>query len=197
MRSTMPRPQTLLAILFYVSLCTDGVFAQTVTNPLPSSDSLTLSTDTVSPLRFIAAHGRRALISGYASGGLEIWAYPFEVLNNYQVSFREKGTTTPIEGQAILRRVQYNTNSITRVYLGRDFIVRENFFVPLNEPGAIITYSVQSAHPVFIDVHATPILNLMWPAAVGGQSAAWNPTLSAFLISESSSRSLSGHHRPR
>jgi glycogen debranching enzyme len=186
MRSTMPRPQTLLAILFYVSLCTDGVFAQTVTNPLPSSDSLTLSTDTVSPLRFIAAHGRRALISGYASGGLEIWAYPFEVLNNYQVSFREKGTTTPIEGQAILRRVQYNTNSITRVYLGRDFIVRENFFVPLNEPGAIITYSVQSAHPVFIDVHATPILNLMWPAAVGGQSAAWNPTLSAFLISESS-----------
>ena len=78
-------------------------------------------------------------------------------------------------------------DSITRIYLGPDFIVRETLFVPLNEPGAILTYSVQSARPLSIDVHAVPILNLMWPAGIGGQSTTWNPSLSAFILSEPSS----------
>jgi len=175
-------------MLLCVSLFSHGsISAQTTIAHASSKDSLVLNTDSVAPLRFIAAHGRRALISGYASGGLEIWAYPFEILNDYQVSFRPAGTTTPIDGQTILRRVTYSPDSITRVYLGPNFIVRETLFVSLNEPGAILTYSVQSARPLSIDIHATPILNLMWPAAVGGQSTSWNPSLSAFILSESSS----------
>jgi glycogen debranching enzyme len=167
---------TLLTLSLCVCPLSPALFAQT-------NQDLALTTDAVAPLRFIAAHGRRALISGYASGNLEIWAYPFEILNDYQVSFRAAGTTTPIDGPTILRRVIYNPDSITRVYLGPDFIVRETLFVPLNEPGAILTYAIQSAHPVAIDVHATPILNLMWPADVGGQSTSWNPALSAFVLS--------------
>ncbi len=94
---------------------------------------------------------------------------------------------SPIDGQSILSRVTYNTDSITRVYLGPGFVVRETLFVPLDEPGAIVTYSVQAAHPVNIEIHATPILNLMWPASLGGQSSAWNSSLSAFVLSEPTS----------
>lgn len=154
--------------------------------PHPPEATLALNTTSVAPLRFVAAHGRRALISGYAAGGLEVWAYPFEILNDYRVSFRLTGTTTSIEGSAILRRITYNPDSITRVYLGPDFIVSETLFVPLNEPGAILTYTVQSTRPLAIDVHATPILNLMWPAGVGGQSTSWNSSLSAFILAEPS-----------
>ncbi len=142
------------------------------------------STDTTTPQRFFAAHGRRALINGYASSGLDIWAYPFEILNDYQVSFRPQGTTTPIAAATLLRRVTYNSDSITRTYLGPNFIVHETLFVPLDQPAAIVSYSVESAQPVAICIHATPILNLMWPASVGGQSTAWNPSLNAFLLSE-------------
>jgi len=29
-----------------------------------------------------------------------------------------------------------------------------------------------------------PVLNLMWPGAVGGQGLGWNPSLSAYVLSE-------------
>jgi glycogen debranching enzyme len=183
----MPQVRALFTTLVCLALFPCTGFAQTTISPAPSNNSLALDTDSVAPLRFLAAHGRRALISGYAVGGLEIWAYPFEILNDYHISFHVSGTTTPVDGQSILRRVTYNTDSITRVYLGSDFVVRETLFVPLNEPGAILTYTVQSAHPVDIEVHATPILNLMWPASLGGQSSSWNSSLSAFVLSEPSS----------
>lgn len=177
----MLRARALLTMLISLTLISWPSSAQTTAAPPP------LNTDSVSPLRFLAAHGRRALVSGYAAGGLEVWAYPFEILNDYHVAFHVAGTTSPIDGQSILSRVTYNTDSITRVYLGSGFVVRETLFVPLNEPGAIVTYSVQSAHPVDIEIHATPILNLMWPASLGGQSSAWNSSLSAFVLSEPTS----------
>jgi len=156
----------------------------------PTADNLTLNTDAVAPARFIAAHGHRALISGYASEGLEVWAYPFQILRNYRVAFHPEGATSPIDGQTILGRVTYTADSITRVYLGPDFIVSETLFVPLNEPAAILTYTIQSQHGqhgVDIEVHATPVLNLMWPAALGGQSTSWNSSLSAFVLEQQSS----------
>jgi glycogen debranching enzyme len=151
------------------------------------TEPLALNTEAVAPLRFIAAHGRRALISGYASEGLEIWAYPFQILDNYRISFRPQGTTTSLDAANLLRRVTYTPNTITRIYLGPDFSVRETLFVPLDEPAAIVTFAVQSDHPVDIEVHAIPILNLMWPAGIGGQSSSWNPDLSAFVLSEPAS----------
>jgi glycogen debranching enzyme len=146
--------------------------------------ALAFDTEALSPHRFLAVHGRRASIDGYAMGGLEVWAYPFEVLSGYRVAFREQGTTTPIDGQDVLGRVTYQPDSVTRTYLGPDFIVRERLFVPLDRAGAILTYQVESRHPVEIEVHATPVLDLMWPGALGGQSTAWNPALSAFVLTE-------------
>lgn len=176
----------MLAFAVCVGLLSYRCCAQTDSDLLERRNAMTFNTDSVGPVRFVAAHGRRALIGGYASSGLEIWAYPFQVLSDYRVSFRVAGTTTPVGGQTILRRVTYNTNSITRIYLGVGFSVRETLFVPLNEPGAIVSYSVQSARPVSINIHAMPILNLMWPASVGGQSTAWSSSLSAFILSEAS-----------
>jgi glycogen debranching enzyme len=147
-------------------------------------EGLAFNTQVVAPHRFIAVHGRRALIAGYATSGLEAWAYPFQILSGYRVAFRTAGATTAINGSEILSRVLYEPDSITRIYLGSGFIVHEKLFVPLDRPGVILTYTVQSKDPVDIEIHATPILNLMWPAALGGQSVAWNADLRAFVLSE-------------
>jgi glycogen debranching enzyme len=157
--------------------------------PQPSSagqndPQLKLDTEAVAPLRFIAAHGRRALVDGYAADGLEVWAYPFQILSVYRVAFLPHGATTPIRGQDILSRVTYEPDSVTRTYLGPDFIVREKIFVPLDEPGAVFSYKVEGGLGVEIEVHATPVLDLMWPGALGGQGAGWDPSLSAFVLSE-------------
>jgi glycogen debranching enzyme len=167
-----------------VSLFAIGGFAQQDLPGPPSGGNLALGTDAVSSPRFIAVHGRRALIQGYASDGLEAWAYPFQILSGYRIAFRPQGTTTAINGLEILSRVVYQPDSVTRIYLGPGFIVYEKLFVPLDRAGAILSYSIQSGTPVEIEVHATPVLNLMWPAALGGQSVEWNASLSAFVLSE-------------
>lgn len=166
------------AVAGRVSSGQEGAPASQEPSPL-AFDSLT------TPARaFIAAHGRQALVDGFASGGLEVWAYPFQILSDYRVEFREQGTTTAIAAQDILARVVYEPDSVTRIYMGPDFMVREKLLTPLDLPGAMITYSVESRNPIQIEVHATPVLDLMWPGALGGQSTAWNSALSAFVLTE-------------
>jgi glycogen debranching enzyme len=143
-----------------------------------------LDTDPAAQSRFLAVPGRRALISGYPRSGLEVWAYPFQVVSGYRVSFRAAGTTTSLRGGDILARVRYEPDGVTRMYLGPDFIVRERLFVPLDEAGAILTYQVEGSHAVEIEVHAKPVLDLMWPGALGRQGTGWDQALSAFVISE-------------
>lgn len=151
-------------------------------------ESLSLTTDAVAPRRFVAVHGRRALLDGYADSGLEVWAYPTQLIQNYQVGFRPQGMTSEIPGATILRRIVYRPDEITRIYIGPNFIVREKLFVSLNAPGAILTYAVESRDPVDIVVHFVPVLNLMWPAGIGGQDVNWNAAASGYLLTEQSHR---------
>jgi glycogen debranching enzyme len=151
-------------------------------------ESLSLTTNAVAPQRFIAVHGRRALLDGYAAGGLEVWAYPVQLIKNYQVGFRLRGATSEIPGATILRRIDYKPDEITRIYIGPNFIVREKLFVPLNTPGAIVTYTIESQNPVDIVVHFVPVLDLMWPAGIGGQDVNWNADASGYLLTEQTHR---------
>jgi glycogen debranching enzyme len=177
-------PTCTLLLAALTSLAGLRAQAPDVKAPVAGDGNLVLSTISVGPHRFIAAHGRRALISGYASQGLDVWAYPFQILGNYRVRFREVGTTSEVKGEDILSRIDYQPGWIDRIYLGPDFVVRERLFVPLDLPGAILTYSVESSKPIEIDVKARPVLNLMWPGAIGGQSAGWNQSLDAYVLSE-------------
>jgi glycogen debranching enzyme len=149
-----------------------------------SESGLTLSTESVGPVRFVAVHGRRSAIFGYPDRGLEIWAWPFQILNGYHIGIRSHGAATEINGDLLLRRIDYAPDAVTRIYIGPDFVVREKLFVPLDLPGAIITYEVEGRGHVDISVHFTPVLNLMWPASVGGQSTAWNDAVSGYVISD-------------
>ena len=145
---------------------------------------LSFQTDSVAPERFVAAHGRKAIVMGYASGGLELWAYPLQLISGYELGFRPAGDTTETAGSALLRRVTYAPEAITRTYIGPDFIVRERLFVPLNQAAIFLTYTVECRHSIDIVVHFTPVLDLMWPASLGGQSTQWNRAASAYILSE-------------
>ncbi|MES2220232.1 MAG: hypothetical protein V4587_04615 [Acidobacteriota bacterium] len=151
-------------------------------------ESLALTTAAVGPRRFIAVHGRRALLDGYASSGLEVWAYPVQLIKNYEIGFLPQGATSEIQGATILRRIIYRPDEVTRIYVGPNFIVREKLFVPLNTAGAVISYLVQSQAPVDIIVHFVPVLNLMWPAALGGQDVGWNEAASGYSLTEQTHR---------
>ncbi len=178
--------RALLLLWFYApvqSALRAGVEAQTF------KPTLALKTNSVGPNRFVAVHGRRAVIMGYPEGGLEIWAYPFQILSNYQVGFKAEGTTTAADGRLLLRRVDYKSDSITRTYVGPDYLIREKLFVPLEQAAAVISYEVEGIRPVEINVSFQPVLNLMWPAALGGQYTRWIASTNrgdvpGFIISE-------------
>ncbi len=152
------------------------------------ASKLAWSTDSTGPARFISVHGRRAAVFGYPDEGLEVWAYPFQILSSLKATFRPQGTTTGIDGQSILRRVIYSPEAVTRIYAGPDFVVRERIFVPLDDPGAIVSYEVASARPVDVVVRFTPVLDLMWPGGIGGEDATWNSAASAYVLSEQKHR---------
>ncbi|MGA2608512.1 MAG: GH116 family glycosyl hydrolase [Terriglobia bacterium] len=140
------------------------------------------------PRRFIAAHGRRGLIVGYAAGSLEGWVYPFRILHDYRVGFRPEGSNEAIPGAAAVREVIVNPETVTRVYSGEDFTVRETLFVPLDEGGFEILFQVDSHFPLHIAVSFRPDLDLMWPAGIGGQSYDWDADRHAFTLLESSEK---------
>src|ERR1700735_745720 len=94
-----------LCLLFCLSVQPTWAAASKAATAAPAA--LSMTTDTVAPQRFIAVHGRRALLDGYADGGLEVWAYPVQILSGYQIGFRPQGTSSDIPAASILRRIVY------------------------------------------------------------------------------------------
>ena len=145
---------------------------------------LPFDTDSVAPQRFVAVHGEKAVVMGYASDGLELWAYPLQLISDYELGFRPAGQTTEVSGSALLRRITYEPEAVTRTYIGPDFIVRERLFVPVHEQAIFVTYTVDCRHAIDIVVHFTPVLDLMWPASLGGQNIRWDEAASAYVLAE-------------
>ncbi len=133
---------------------------------------------------FIVAPGRRAAVFGYARGGLEVWAWPLQLLTDYRIDFQPQGGTSRIEGSALLQHVAVFPDRIVRRYVGTDYVVRETLTVPLQGAGASIRYEVSGRGRIDIQVHFMPSLNLIWPAALGGQSTRWDPALEGYVIEE-------------
>lgn len=176
------RTSVSASLVLFVAIAT--LSAPPAAQPEANLNSLTWSTDSVGPARFVSVHGRRAAVFGYSQDGLEVWAYPFQILRDYRVSFCLQGTNTTVDSQRVVRRIIYSPEAVTRIYAGSDFIVRERIFVPLDEAGAIFHYEVASARPLDIVIHFIPIMDLMWPGSIGGQEAIWDPAASAYLVSE-------------
>ncbi len=142
-----------------------GAWAQTKTEDLP----LVFSISDAGASRFVAAHGERALLMGYSDSGLEAWAYPFQLFSNYRIQFLPQGAAAAIDGLTLLRRTEYHPEEIVRTYVGPGFEVHEHLFVPRDRPGVALTYDVTGRRAIDIRVTLLPVLNLMWPGAIGGQ----------------------------
>lgn len=142
----------------------------------------------VSTLRYAAEHGERALVGGNASAGLEAWVYPLQILRGLKPSFVEAGSIRAIPGDRILRSIEYTPTTIVRTFASSDFTVYENLFVPHELGGAVISYEVDSPHPVAVQLSFVPVLDLMWPVGFGGQEISWEPDENAYEMNEPTGR---------
>ena len=187
--TTLMRSSSSLCIL---ALAASSVLLAQLPSALGSDTQFSgTNVSTTDTNRFVAVHGQRGVIMGYPEKGLEVWAYPFQVLDKYRIGFREAGSSTETEGQLLSRRLVYAPDSVTRIYAGPDYVVKEKLFVPIDQPAAVISYEVESAHPLDIVIHFEAVQNLMWPGGSGGQYTQWNAASSSYVLTDPEHRTSS------
>lgn len=128
--------------------------------------------------------GRKFAILGYESGSFEAWAYPLKLFRNFEFSFFIGSSTEPIKGKDIVRYISVTPEATTLTYTYQSFTVKAIYVTPIEEPGAFIFLDVSSTEPLTIVCSFLPVLQPMWPAGIGGQSARWLDDIKAYQISE-------------
>jgi glycogen debranching enzyme len=119
---------------------------------------------------------------GNEAGTFEAWVYPLKILRDFHLVFHVDGRALPAESMA--RTVFVQPESCSILYAGDTFQVRETFFVPVHETGAIILIEVQTAQPLEVEAAFQRDFQLEWPAALGGTHLNWDPNLHAFALGE-------------
>lgn len=134
------------------------------------------------PWEFLSSVGQRAGLFGNEAGNFEAWVYPLKILRDFHLRFLVDGRVIPAE--ALARTVTVRPESSTILYSGDNFAVRETWFVPVHEAGAVIIVDVATAVPLDVQVDFVRDFQLEWPAALGGTYAHWDTQLSAFAFGE-------------
>src|SRR5262249_46144811 len=160
-----------------------GTSAQTVTH---SHDGGLLIERPARTWEFLCAVGKRSAIFGNESGRVEAWVYPLKVLRDFHVTIHNDGIAIPAE--TLVRTIEARPESTTLVYAGDTFSIRETFFAPVDEAGAVIKFEVETEQPLELEVAFHRDFALEWPAAIGGTWASWNTGLNAFVFGEESKR---------
>src|SRR6266481_8125573 len=137
---------------------------------------------TVHTWEFLPVTGTRAGLLGDESGRMEAWVYPLKILREFHLKFRSEGRVLPAE--ALARTITVRPESSTIFYAADTFTVRETFFVPVREQGALIILDVETEQPLEIEAAFHRDFQLEWPAALGATYLDWAAAQHAFYFGE-------------
>ena len=154
----VPARRSLLLIAFLVSAWFQ-LLAQ------PTSASLQVVRD-AHPWEFLDSVGQQSAIFGNEGGAVEGWVYPLKFFKNFHLVFHADQIVIPAESLA--RTLITRPESTTIVYASDSFSVRETFFAPVREQGALILIDVDAATPLEVEAQLQPDVQIAWPASIGG-----------------------------
>ena len=177
--------QILLRFFLSVVLLAASADIFTVPACAQNSNSWRQSVEIIRPARtweFLASVGKKAGLLGNESGAVEAWVYPLKILRDLRLTIHTAGRDLPAE--SLVRTVIAHPESTTLVYASDTFSIRETFFAPVNQPGAIIELQVETEQPLEIEVSFIRDFQLQWPASMGGTYVGWSDPLRAFLFGE-------------
>jgi len=116
------------------------------------------------PGAFFDVLGRKSAVLGYEHRQLEAWTYPLQILDGFEVSFRLEGYPLELSGADTSATINVRPEATTITYSHAAFTVRQTIFAPLDEPGVVMLFDVDSVLPLTLNVRFHPRLKLMWPA---------------------------------
>jgi glycogen debranching enzyme len=135
---------------------------------------------------FVSAVGTHAGLFGNEEGRLEAWVYPLKILRDFHLRFHVDGAVLPAE--TLARTLIVRPESTTIVYSGDTFSVRETFFVPVHEMGAVISFEVDTTRHLEIEAVFERDFQLEWPGTIGDTFADWDVPLRAFRFGTESGK---------
>jgi len=136
----------------------------------------------VRPWEFLPVTGMRAGLLGNESGRMEAWVYPLKIFRDFHLRFHTEARA--LAAEALARTVTVQPESATILYAGDTFTVRETFFVPVREQGAVIFLDVETEQPLEIEAAFHRDFQLEWPAALGATYLDWAAAQHAFYFGE-------------
>ena len=169
-----------LAVLLLFSAVQPPSAAQTTPSPYPENN-LELSRP-ARPWEFLSSVGKRASLLGNESGVVEAWVYPLKIFRDFRLTIHTEGRAIPAE--SLVRTVIAHPESTTLLYSGDTFVIRETFFAPVDQPGAVIELQIETEQPLEIEASFIRDFQLEWPASMGGTYIGWSDPLRAFFFGE-------------
>jgi len=136
----------------------------------------------VRPWEFLPVTGMRAGLLGNESGRMEAWVYPLKIFREFHLKFHTEGRV--LAAESLARTVTVRPESATILYAGDTFTVRETFFVPVREQGALIVLDLETEQPLEIEAAFHRDFQLEWPAALGATYLDWAAAQHAFYFGE-------------
>src|SRR5260370_40077910 len=100
----------------------------------------------VRPWEFLPITGTRAVLLGNEAGRMEAWVFPLKIFRDFRLRFHTEGRV--LMAEALARTVTVRPESASILYAGDTFTVRETFFVPVREQGALGILVVQTEQPL-------------------------------------------------
>jgi glycogen debranching enzyme len=177
--------RSAVTALLLATALLEGAAAQKPAPDLPAERKLEISRP-ARPWEFLSAVGKRAGLLGNESGHVEAWTYPLKILRDLKLTVMSEGREIPAE--TLVRTVIAHPESTTLLYSGDTFSVRETFFVPVDQPGAVIEIQIETEQPLEIKASFIRDFQLEWPASMGGTYLSWNDQLRAFVFGEDHQR---------
>ena len=137
---------------------------------------------------FFDVVGHRAAALGYEHRGLECWAYPLKVLDDFELSFRIEGYPLEFRAADLAVHINVRPEATTFTYSHAAFTVQQTIFAPVDEPGVIMLLEVKTTLPMSIKASFRPKLKLAWPAGLMTGNLEWDKKEHVYYITEESKR---------
>jgi glycogen debranching enzyme len=173
--------RTLLRAVFLLFLCFFLFLNGVATQAQTAAPTLTLSRP-VRAWEFMPAVGQKAALLGHENGTVEAWVYPMKLFRDFSLVFHVGDREIP--AASLVRTIEVHPEAVTLVYSGDTFSVRETFFAPRDEPGAVIAIEITTFETIEVEARFHRDFQLMWPASTGGTYANWEEKLHAFTFGE-------------
>jgi glycogen debranching enzyme len=136
----------------------------------------------VRPWEFLPVTGTRAGLLGNESGRMEAWVYPLKIFRDFHLKFHTEGRA--LQAESLARTISVRPESASILYAGDTFRVRETFFVPVGEQGAVVILDVETEQPLEIEAVFHRDFQLEWPAALGATYLDWAAAQHGFYFGE-------------